>query len=476
MNAPYNVRQQKIGIVIIAMMALACALWLAREFSPGFMSFDTLYQYRQAIGLAALNDAHPVIMVMLWRFFSSISNNTGTMLHFHQLLYWFTISLFVLLVARRLRYRVALLLAIGFCPPLVITSLHIWKDVEMICALALACATLLGYIRHRHWAWLVVATLSLFYATAVRINGYVPALFLLFFLGYLCFGQLKLSRSKKAALIVIAVAGLSLGFFQAITVLNAKAEKSHVIGTLLVWDLAEISLAKNKDLIPPYIPRVSAGPVLEDLAKVRVREANYPFWSVVWPFPPEEHRRRLMPDWLSVVSANPLEYLKHRAHVLSVLMGIGVAEIYYPYHPGIDGNELGFKFNTISEQKAGSYFRGFELLAKTIFYRPWLYVLLCIAALCIACYRMRRLQGDPRENALAAAVALSGIANMASLFFLATAADFRYGIWTVFSALIASVIVLAGVLEARRESGNREPAQPGGERLPNSFDAMDGVR
>lgn len=78
---------------------------------------------------------------------------------------------------------------------------------------------------------------------------------------------------------------------------------------------------------------------------------------------------------------------------------------------------------------------------------------------------MRRLQGDAREDALAAAVALGSIANMDSLFFLATAADFSYGTWTVFSGLIANVIVLARVLGARRESGNREPAHPSGARL-----------
>lgn len=110
------------------------------------------------------------------------------------------------------------------------------------------------------------------------------------------------------------VAGLSLNYFQSIAALNAKiTEKSFVLGTLLVWDLAEIPLAKGEDVMPAYILRVGTGPILEDLARVRVREANYPFWAVISPFPPQEYQSRLLPDWLSVVAANPAAYRKHRA-------------------------------------------------------------------------------------------------------------------------------------------------------------------
>ncbi|MFL6719062.1 MAG: hypothetical protein ACJ8G3_22165 [Burkholderiaceae bacterium] len=299
------------GTVLVCLIALACALALAYEFSPGFMSFDTLYQYRQAKGLAALNDAHPVIMVMLWRFFASASDNTGTMLLFHQLLYWLTVALFALLAARRLAYRIALLLVIGFCPPLVITSLHIWKDVGMMCMLALACAALLGYLRHRHWGWLLLAALALFYAIAVRINGFIPGVFLMGFLAYAAVARARLTALQKTGAALLAVAALSLAYFQGIAALNANAEKSNGLGTLLVWDLAEISLARGEDVIPPYIPRLSAGPLLQELARVRVPDTNYPYWAVVWPFPPQEFQSRLLPDWLKVVAANPGIFLNN---------------------------------------------------------------------------------------------------------------------------------------------------------------------
>jgi hypothetical protein len=451
-NVQRKIDSPRIGFLAVCFIALVCALWLAHEFSPGFMSYDTLYQYRQAMGLAALSDTHPIIMALLWRFLASVSDSNGTMLLFHQLLYWGTITLFVLLVTRQPTYRIALLLVIGFCPPLVIVSLHIWKDVGMMCALALACATLLGYVRHRHWAWLVAAALALFYAVAVRINGFIPALFLLFFLAYVAVDRLKLTGMKKAALGVLMVAGLSLSYFQGIATLNAKVtEKSYVLGTLLVWDLAEISLAKGEDVMPPYILRVGTGPVLKDLARLRVRETNYPFWAVISPFPPQEYQSQLLPDWLSVVVANPAPYLKHRGHVFLTMLGIGVPKTYYPYHPGIDNNEFGFKFNHITEQKAGSYFRGFDRLAETPFYKAWVYLLLCVVTFVITCHRLWRMQGAKDENVLAAVVALSGIANMGSLFFLAAAADYRYVIWTVFAGVISGVLLGAEMVKAWSE-------------------------
>ena len=449
---------------LVCLIALACALALAYTFSPGFMSFDTLYQYRQAKGLAALNDAHPVIMVMLWRFFASVSDNTGAMLLFHQLLYWLTVALFALLVARRLAWRIALLLVLGFCPPLVITSLHIWKDVGMMCMLALACAALLGYLRHRHWGWLLLAALALFYAIAVRINGFIPGVFLMGFLAYAAVSRSRLPALKKAGAALLAVAALSLAYFQGIGALNANAEKSNGLGTLLVWDLAEISLARGEDVIPTYIPRVSAGPLLQDLARVRVPDTNYPYWAVVWPFPPEPFQSRLLPDWVKVVAANPAIYLKHRGHLFLTMLGIGVPKIYYPYHPGIDDNEFGFRFNHISEQLAGSYFRAFDRLAATLFYKPWLYLLLCMATLALAWQRVHGARGNRDENLLAATVALSGIANMASLFFLATAADYRYVIWTVFAGLLGGVMVAADMLRERRGRMVGARAMPHGER------------
>lgn len=443
-------RARPLGAALIWLTALACALALAHEFSPGFMSFDTLYQYRQAQGLAALNDAHPVIMVMLWRFFNHVSDNSGAMLLFHQLLYWLTIALFALLVTPRLPYRLALLLVIGLCPPLVITSLHIWKDVGMMCMLALACAALLGYLRHRHWAWLLLAALALFYAIAVRINGFIPGVFLMGFLAYAAVARARLSVLKKTGAALLAVAALSLAYFQGIAALNTHAEKSNGLGTLLVWDLAEISLARGEDVIPPYIPRVGTGPLLQDLARVRVPDTNYPYWAVVWPFPPQQFQSRLLPDWFKVVAANPGAYLKHRGHLFLTMLGIGVPKIYYPYHPGIDPNEFGFRFNHISEQRAGSYFRGFDRLAATVFYKPWVYLLACVATLALAWQRLRGMRGGRDENLLAATIALSGIANMASLFFLATAADYRYVIWTVFAGLLGGVLVAADMLRERR--------------------------
>ncbi|WP_411703743.1 hypothetical protein [Edaphovirga cremea] len=91
----------------------------------------------------------------------------------------------------------------------------------------------------------------------------------------------------------------------------------------------------------------------------------------------------------------------------------------------------------------------FATLAASPVYRVWSYVLLGLGVFLVASFRLVRRWGTLRGNLLAATVSLSGLANAASLFFIATAADFRYMIWSIFSAIIAMVILLADLRNKR---------------------------
>lgn len=428
----------------VAALALFLAAGFAYTFFPGFMSPDSLSQFRQVLGLQKLANANPVIMVYLWRLLLHIHNHAGVLLAFHQTVYWLGIALFVCLAVQRLWMRLLLLLSMGLCPPLIILSLHLWKDVGVMCALSVAVATLLGYIRHPHWGWLIASVLALFFAAAVRVNGFIPVLPLLLILCYFSAIRFKQSRWQTAGLTAVGIVCLSLMYGAAMSLLNSGVKKTYLMGSLVVWDMVAISLAENQDLIPSYLYRSTTENIIPALATVNSTEANYPVYSVVSPNIPKVYRKQLVRDWLGLIADHPQAYLHHRAHVFGVMMGLG-KEIYYPYHPGIDENELNIRFTHLTIEELNGYLHLFKILAKSLLYRPWIYALLALIVVTVAGRRFLNKRGNPHANLLAATVAFSGLVSAGSLLIIATAADYRYIIWTIFAAIQAVVILGADV-------------------------------
>src|SRR5690606_24520237 len=230
------------------------------------MSFDSLQQFRQVLGLQELNDAHPVIMVYLWRLLLGLHNHAGILLAFNQTLYWFSIALFACLAVRHLAARLLLLLVIGLCPPILILSLHLWKDVLMMCFLAIATTTLLGYIRRPNWAWLIATVLALFFAVAVRVNGFIPALPLLLLACYFAARRFSDTKWKTAGLTIACISCVCLAHGAVMGVVNANAKKTYGLGTLIVWDMVAISLTEEEDLLPKYLPLRTEENILPALA------------------------------------------------------------------------------------------------------------------------------------------------------------------------------------------------------------------
>src|SRR5690606_18859344 len=422
-------------------LAVLFSFGFTYEFFPGFMSFDSLQQFRQVLGLQKLNDAHPVIMAYLWKLLLELHNHAGVLLAFNQILYWFSIALFACLATRHPAARLLLFLVIGLCPPILILSLHLWKDVLMMCFLAIASTTLLGYIRRPSWTWLIATVLTLFFAVAVRVYGFIPALPLLLLTCYFAAKRFSNTKWKTTGLTIACLLGLCVTHIAAMGAVNAKAEKSYGLGTLLVWDMVAISLTEKEDLLPKYLQRSTEDNILSALAAAYSAEANYPSYAVVSPYPPEAFQKQLVWDWLKLIVAYPEAYLRHRGHVLGVMLGVLNREIYYPYHPGIDQNEFNIEFINVTPEELKAHLLRFDQLAASLVYRPWVYVLLALTVLALSSMRLLIKRGSSEANILAATVALSGLASAASLLIIATAADYCYITWTILAALLAFVIL-----------------------------------
>lgn len=420
-------------------VALVSALTLTVAFLPGYMSFDSLQQYRQAIGTLPLVDSHPVIMVYLWREMLHLINHPGVMLAFHQLIFWTAIALFACAATRRQGLQVALLVMIGFWPPLVILSLHLWKDAGMMGALAMAAAALLMDSQQPGWRWLLLGIVAIFYAVAIRINGLIAAFPLICLLSHRAASRIRPGRTWRRPLTAALIVLFLTAQFGAMRAINSKAIHSFDLGTLMVWDISAVSLTTQSNLIPPYLATsVEKSEVMTQLATAFSAEANYPGYAVVSPYPSEAFQRQLIADWGRVIFHHPRAYIGHRFHVFEVLLGINRDSIYYPFHPGIDDNEFGFTFLTMTDREAWERKLLFDDIAHWFLYRPWPYCIALVGVLILISARRVRKQTLTDKEQFAATIAASGLLAAGSLLVIAPAADYRYMIWTIFSALLST--------------------------------------
>ena len=425
---------------------------------PGFMSFDSFYVLRQSLDLTPINDYHPVIWALVWRGLMAIARTPGVLLVFDQALYWSAVTLFAFALASRGPTRAALIAGVGFVPPMYIIALHLWPDAQMLGALTLTVAALAADLRRPHPAWLLIACLALLYGAMVRENAVFALPPLGGYLAWRVAGAWRAVARRRARATLLILGAILSAFAASLWSLDRVAVHESKIGYLLVWDLAAISVARNQDLIPPYLARTGGD---DFLAALRARfnpDLNIPIFAVVSPVPPKGDTLRLVRDWLNAIRAHPRAYLRHRWHVFATLIGLRPA-VYYPFHyPGIDRNTLGIGFAF-----PGLYRSVIEptlfVLAALPFYRIWLYLLigLGLVAGSLDAMLLHRLRGE--RLVLMLAVSASGITMQLPLFLIAPAADFRYSIWLVAASVLSGLIGLREWVDRRRRSDRQLPAR-----------------
>ncbi len=438
-----NYLNEKNNFIIVIMVAGIFAVFFSYFFTPGFMSQDSLTQYRQMTGQIAVSDAHPVIMVYLWKVLYKIFATSGIMLFFHQLLYWLSGALLAIFISQRLHVRLLILTVAGLWPPLIIISLHVWKDAGMMVMLSLCSVSLLAYNYQPDWKWLGVTLICLSYAIAVRVNGFIPGMIFAAYICYLILKKISGSVLKKTVLMFSLLMVMFFSQLVIINTINSRSEKIYTTGTLLLWDIAAISVYENKNLIPSWVPVLNKDKILlTELARYYTPLVNVPLYGVISPYlDNNKDRNALMNYWVSMVLTYPEAYLHHRLRVFNNLLGLNKDEVYYAYNSGIKSNNLSLKFSNLSDNSLDFVLRLFNWASSTLFYRAWIYVIISIGVFIFSCYKIIKNHENKNINILIAVISLSGIVNVASLFVIATAADFRYIIWTIFSSIISLLIL-----------------------------------
>lgn len=448
----------KLDNILSYMFAVVIAYAVYYVLCPGFISYDTLEQYKQAAGIIPVYTAHPVIMSYFWMLLIKLADRPELLFLVFQLLYWGSVAMLANVLTEKISKRFLIMFFVGFWPPLFLISLNVWKDVVMMCSLSISGISIYAYSRTLKRFWIMICLFSLLIATAVRVNGFIPSMFISTGLFLICFINSKNTLIKSFVKSIICTIIFLLTSLLFISAINSSAVKTPSLGALVGWDFACISIDENKIVIPDYmIKGKNKDTLIQEMKNANSREANFPVFSVISTHIDAEDQSKLKYDWIRIIIENPEAYFKHRWHVFSVLSGKSVSgHTYYPFHPGIQSNDQGFYFKHINEDTANKLIGFFTLVADTMPFKVYIYYIISILIMIRCVYNIVKARGDNYINIAIFTICISGVMSNLSLLFLATAADFRYSIWQILSVVIATLMMLSSSLQQKKTEHQRK--------------------
>lgn len=418
------------------------------SFYPGYLSFDSLEQLKQARS-GMFTDWHPPLMSFIWYLFDRIMPGPVGMLLFHNLMFWSGLALFISQFINHKLLATIIIFSIGFSPPVIALLGTIWKDVGLASALLLAVALLCCAQQTGRKSYWLAALLPLFYGLSVRHNGVFAVFPLAIWTGFLACNQLRgqfLWATQKPAVLAI-VLGLLILMLLVVSsqIINRgliQGRKTYVIQTLLLHDLAAISIAQDQLYIPTY---ASKGVNLEELRTIYTPREVVPLFCCnsaphhLIMTNNEVNVLQLEKAWLNAIASHPKSYLTHRIAVFKALLGIGQNTVCLPFQSGIDPNSLGLIVRPSRLNRALAW--RLERLHDSLLFRGWLYLTLLIGLLLVAA-----LPGLRQNKAIVISLGSSGMLYALTYFFIAPTCDFRMYWWTVVVTLILPVPIFASLL------------------------------
>jgi hypothetical protein len=409
----------RLRIIVAALILFGLSVIV---FAPGYVEYDSVSQYAQAL-TGDYDDWHPPIMARLWSLF--LGWGATPMLVLQLAGWWLGLAGIATAIADR-RPRAALgVLAIGLVPPWLGWQVAILKDAQMTGAL-LAATGVIGWWRLRgrtvpRWGW-AAASLFLVYATLVRANAIFAAAPLIALL------TAERWRSRIAIVTGLTLAALALSPLVNHRLLGAAP--SGVARSQALYDLAGIAVRV------PYDPRLgfSSQEVAEMRAKQCVRAF---FWDSLGEpsrcgdrlnrfdtMPPGRLYARLAPAILH----HPLAYAAQRvAHVNSTW------RLWVPSRWPNAAPPEGAEPNGYHLGQPGKVAVAWQHMASSFVDLPimWPIIWMIVAAGGLAVTR-----GD----GLAGALFGSTLGLEVSFLVISVASDFRYHLWAVVACALGMIL------------------------------------
>nr|WP_277998475.1 hypothetical protein [Sphingomonas liriopis] len=407
------------------MLAASLAL-----FWPGYVAYDSLAQYHQALS-GRYDDWHPPVMAHLWSLFGAAG--PAPMLLVQMGLYWSGFgALAVALTLRRRRHAAFGILIVALWPPLLGWQAVVLKDTQMLAAL-LAGAGIVGWFLLREravpaGAW-AVAALPFGYALLVRANApfaVVPLVVML---------ACRTPRWWPRLLATAAGVVLAIGLAGPVNHRLLGAAPSGVERTQAIYDLAGIGVRTGDPatgIAAPALDRLRAGRCVRPFfwdplggpGACATGVAGLRAMSV----------GTLYGLWAGAALHHPLAYAAHRlAHLNSTERWLVPAH-WYGAAPPEASEANAYRFG-----EPGPRARRWQRLAAWLIETPlgWpiLWVVLGVAGFVAA------LPGESGGARLATALFASALAQEASFAVVSIASDLRYHLWSMTAVAIGWVVL-----------------------------------
>lgn len=420
-----------------ACLGIGLTLWL---FFPGFMSWDSAYQWWQ-VRHGVFDPAHPVIMVMIWRCTEMLLPGPGGYFIFQTCLYWFSLTLFVSALNLKPWLKILMVLCLGFWPPLWGLSLHLWKDIGAMSFFCLAAGLLARDYRNANRYWRLLALLCIVLASAYRHNALSAGAILLVYLVYRevsLYSGKSLSNKKVISIGgVLLIAGVQLMLMLPNYLLKLKDEPLWPLQAQ--WDIAAVSVRENQLLFPPgwTSPKLTMEILKRDFdpsVNVPVFKSSLVYINPYYPMS-EQDFSVLKKSWLRLPIDHPEAYVQHRWYVTKNLFGWqDMAHPNYVFAPGTvsykDNPSITLQQGTLTNTAQASLMS----IIETPLFFGWLYVLLALIGFAWAW---------SRQNSLALTLSASALCYALPLVILAPSCDFRYLAWLLQGSLLALLAIFA---------------------------------
>lgn len=411
-------------------------------YNPGVMSGDSLGSYREATSSFVAGASQAPLLPFLWRQVLRVAPGPLGLLVFQNLIFWTGLALIACACRIGAVGAALAVLSIGFFPTVFALLGTLWKDVMLAAALTLFVGVALAAAKRSSKRLLALSAVPLWVGMSMRSNALPAAVPLVAWLVVLWAESSSRPLPRRRRLVALALAG-ALGVYavsrltSSLVVIPGSSTSAAFrwsLSSSLTHDLAGLASDTGDQRFPDYVWRRAPDLTLMGLRAVySVEDVNRlvygPRWSAdnVWFTRSSDEFLELVRVWAGAVVAHPGAYLSRRlAVILSILQ---VRDVFYPFHTGIQPNNMGLKF-----EPSPLYVNVTSWIYKTrgLFFRGWAFAL--VAVVLVAA-------GLRRHCWSAAAVCASGLLYVSTYSVITTGSDFRYVWWLVVATLLGLFLI-----------------------------------
>jgi hypothetical protein len=427
------------SLSLLLVLGLILSIWAC--FAPGFMSYDSMVQYKSALDQHYV-DSHPPMMSYIWHLCMFLIPGPQSLLYFHLTLLALGITMWQLNL-KNVFWGMSIPI-LFFLPWIANFSGVLWKDVGM--AFSLLVATGLLFSRNKKYWKCFAAALFLIYALGVRYNAILAVVPVLFFSFKYYFPK---ARFWNATLATVLLSVALLAAVSAITYGFIKAERKHLETFLMGDDIAQISAKTNQNLLPwvkhDDLLVCSVPPILYERAMCFISKGYDPSGSLVVDVPYESTYAL----WEKTVVAHPFVYASIRIEAFLYFLRPPLAQPGFTWFLGITRNDFGIRMS--HPEAAGVLERYMVLTNETVLselFKPYIWLMLAVITFIWA----SRLSASIEKTHILVLNA-SSLGCFLSLLIAVPSVDFRYVYWCVIATSL-SIIILASTYQRFSPNGS----------------------